>query len=386
MNNDILYPDYNHCILNTISSILHYYGVSTKYNGNTKLDEILTQHQYKNIVLLILDGMGNTLLNSISPNGFFAKNTLDVITTVYPSTTTAAMNTYYSGKPPIETGWIAMSQYFKEYGRAIEMLRQKDSYTNESYNHIDKDLYDLIKYKTIYEQIEQANSNIKAYEILPSFCKAHSIRSINADNIDTMCDSIKSLCTNTDSNFILAYNDNPDTYLHKYGCNSPIVKDFLLETERQIGHLYNSLFTSATDTLLIISADHGHKDITTIYDITNIPELQECFILPPSLESRSVTFWIKDSKKVQFETYFKQHFKNEFLLLTKEDFLSQHYLGYGTTHPKIDDFLGNYVAISIDSSILKLGTKLSVDKPKKKSTHCGLTRDEMEVPLIVIQS
>ncbi len=385
MNNDIVYPDYNHCILNTISSILHYYGVSTKYNGNTKLDEILTQHQYDNVVLIILDGMGNNILNSISPNGFLNKYKLDEITTVYPSTTTAAMTTYYSGKPPIETGWIAMSQYFKEYGRAIEMLRGIDSYTGESYKHMDKDLYNLIAYTPIYEQIENATNNkVKAYEILPTFCRTHSQKSCNANTVSAMCDCIQSLCTNSDRNFILAYNDNPDTLLHKYGCTSQVVSEFIKDAENNIQVLIDKL--QSTNSLIIISADHGHKDISIVYDVINIPELQECFLLPPSLESRSVTFWIKDSKKVQFETYFKQHFKNEFLLLTKEDFLFQHYLGYGTTHPKINDFLGNYVAISIDSSILKLGTKLSVDKPKKKSTHCGLTRDEMIVPLIVIES
>ena len=51
---------------------------------------------------------------------------------------------------------------------------------------------------------------------------------------------------------------------------------------------------------------------------------------------------------------------------------------------KIDDFIGNYIAISIGSSIIKLGTNLSKDKAAKKSTHCGFTPDEMEVPLIIL--
>ena len=99
---DIIMPNYNKCILNLVNSILRHYNVKTKYNGLSELDEIL-RHDYKNVVLIILDGMGEHIFNRITPNGFFMKNQLDVITSVCPSTTTAAMTTYYSGKPPIET-------------------------------------------------------------------------------------------------------------------------------------------------------------------------------------------------------------------------------------------------------------------------------------------
>lgn len=129
---NIIFPNYNHSILNTINSILKYYNVETKFNGVPLLDEKLKK-QYKNIVLIILDGMGEHILNKISKNEFFMQNKIDIVTSVCPSTTTAALTTYYSGKPPIETGWIAMSQYFKEYGRAMEMLRKIDSYTKEEY-------------------------------------------------------------------------------------------------------------------------------------------------------------------------------------------------------------------------------------------------------------
>ena len=381
-NENIIFPNYQHCILNTINSILKYYNVETKYNGLPELDEILDSN-YKNIVFIILDGMGDHILNNVSPNNFFNKNKINKLTTVFPSTTTAAITTYYSGKPPIETGWLAMSQYFKEYGRAIEMLRKEDSYTYEplSLKDYKKNVYDLVKYIPIYDQIEKASPNIKAYEILPTYCDPHSKRSINANNIETLCESIKSICTNNENNFILAYSDNPDALLHKYGCTSKEAKEFILTAEKNIKNLCSELCN--TNTLLIVSADHGHKDIKKIYNLMDIEEIQDCIIMPPSLESRSVTFWVKEDKKEIFENYFINNFKDEFLLFTKEEFLDKHILGYGKKHKKIDDFLGNYIAISIGSSILKLGTNISKTKPEKKSTHCGLTKEEMEVPLIV---
>lgn len=378
----IVYPDYNHSILNLINTILKYYNVETKYEALPELKKIVDKN-YKNVVLIILDGMGEHVLKRASVKGFFERNKLDVITSVCPSTTTAALTTYYSGKPPIETGWIAMSQYFKEYGRAIEMMRRIDSYTGEKLNTSRLDVFDLIKYKTIYEQIEEASPDVKAYEINPEFCMARSKRNINADNPELLCDAIKTICKNNEKNFILGYNDCPDTILHKYGCESRKVKDFIKNAEENIERMCTDL--QGTDTLVIISADHGHKDIKKVYKILELDEIQDCMIMPATLESRAVNFWIKEDKKEKFEKYFKEKFKDEFILFTKEEFLNKNLLGYGNKHVKIDDFLGNYIAISISDSIIKLETNISKEKKEKKSTHCGFTENEMEVPLIVYE-
>jgi len=135
MPNDILYPDYNNSILNITMSILKNYNLPTDYNSLNILDKTMDK-KYKNIVLLILDGLGTSILNKHS-NGFLSQNKIADITSVCPSTTTSAMTTYYSAKPPSKTGWLAWSQYFKEYGRTIDLLGSKDSYTKENFSRQD---------------------------------------------------------------------------------------------------------------------------------------------------------------------------------------------------------------------------------------------------------
>ena len=61
-------------------------------------------------------------------------------------------------------------------------------------------------------------------------------------------------------------------------------------------------------------------------------------------------------------------------------------LGFGKKHPKVDDFIGNYIALSTASSMIRIETFLADGKPVKKSTHCGLTKEEMEVPVIIIKN
>ena len=70
---EIILPNYEHSILNSINAILKYYKVETKYNALPELKQKLNK-EYKNIVFIILDGMGEYILKNISPNGFFEKN------------------------------------------------------------------------------------------------------------------------------------------------------------------------------------------------------------------------------------------------------------------------------------------------------------------------
>ncbi len=383
MDKGIIMPDYNHSILNLITSILKEYNVETKYKGLEVIDLFL-KDKYKNIVLIVLDGMGEAILKKTSPNGLFINNQKDIITSVYPTTTAAAMTTYYSGKPPIETGWIAACLFFKEYGRNIKPLQEQDAYTHEKINQDSIKISNIIGYKTIYEQMEESSKNVKTYEIRPSNCAPKFKRTIEADNIKEMCKQVYKLCNDDEKKFILSYSSNPDTIIHDTGCYSKETKDFILNAEKEIDALLKKL--QGTNTLLIISADHGHQDIKGDIDVLNIKELQDCLLMPAMFEPRNTTFFVKPDKKDKFEELFKEIFKDKYILYKKEELLKKGLLGDGKKHSKIDDFLGNYVAIAISDSQILLGTHISRAlgiTDEKRATHGGLTANEMEVPLII---
>ncbi len=382
MENEIILPNYEHCILNTITSILKYYNVDTKHKSLESLDKIL-EKKYRNIIFLVLDGMGEHILGNISPNGYLVQNKIDCVTSVYPSTTTAALTTYYSGKPPYETGWIAWSQYFKEYGRAIDMLPHKESYLKEDISKARIDVFkDIVNYESVFDQIEKASPEVKAFEVMPKYSDRRAKRSFVADDIDEIMVNLETLCELPGEKFIMAYSDKPDALLHKYGTDSDEAKNYVLEAEKKVRELKEKL---SNDTIIIISADHGHKNIERPYSLLEHPEIMECLYMPMSLESRVVGFWVKENMKKEFEERFNNVCRNDFWLMTTEEFLDKHFLGYGDKHPKIDEFLGNYIALSISGGMIIVETFLAEGKPVKKSTHCGLSKEEMEVPVIVIK-
>lgn len=110
--------------------------------------------------------------------------------------------------------------------------------------------------------------------------------------------------------------------------------------------------------------------------------------MPPTFEGRMVGFFVKENRKQEFEKIFNEKFKDKFLLYTKEEFLNSGLLGEGIPHKKVDDFVGDYVAISTSGTRILLENYLTVATGKvdnKVSTHCGLTKEELEVPIIKIE-
>ena len=120
----------------------------------------------------------------------------------------------------------------------------------------------------------------------------------------------------------------------------------------------------------------------------DLPEIEDCLIMPPSLEARAISFNVKEDRKQDFENEFNKRFKDTYILYTKEDFIKSGLMGNGKQHRKIDDFIGNYVAIAVSDTIIALENYSNMErkrKSEKKSTHCGLTRNEMLVPVIAFE-
>ena len=59
----IIYPDYENCLTNLTNSILKYFDITPYHTTLKKLDKILEEDNYDNVVLLIYDGMGSNILN-----------------------------------------------------------------------------------------------------------------------------------------------------------------------------------------------------------------------------------------------------------------------------------------------------------------------------------
>ncbi len=376
--NEIVYPNYENSILNIMASIQKHYNVETNNKSLNILDNVLTK-KYKNVILMVFDGMGVDMLEkNLSKDDFLRKNILANITSVYPSTTASAMTTYYSGLTPNEHGWLGWFLYFKEFCRCIDVFTNYDSFSGEFIERPHAG-FTLMPYTTIYEKINMS----KCYTIAPFDMDASGKSFIHTkvSSTDDLCLKIKELSEDEDNKFIFSYWHEPDNTMHESGCYAEKTKELIKSFNNQIQNMCNEL----DNTLIIISADHGHIDISEIIYLNEIKEIDECLIMPPSVEKRAVSFFVKPEMKELFKQRFEKKFSNDFILFTKEEVFEKNLLGYGISHTKTKDFIGDFFACGISDKMLYYKALNSKEIKNFLSSHAGLTKKEMIVPLIVIE-
>lgn len=365
--------DYNNSIVSAVSSILKYYNVESRHQSLPFLDEKL-QNKRKNIVLILLDGMGVDLIGkNLEKNSFIRKHINKQIYSVFPPTTAAATISWHSGLTPWETGWIGWMCYYPQYNEFVENFTNTAYYGKEKLNS-PTPAKGILKYETIYEKIVRKNPQIEYHKIFPDF------EENGAKSFEEMCERIKNAVNGNDkSKIISAYWTEPDHSVHQLGTTAPEVGGILKKLDNELENLCNQLNNS----LIIISADHGETDIEEIH-LNLYDKLCDTFIRPPALESRFITFFIKSEETQIFLTEFNKFFSKDFRLYTKEEFMQSGLLGTGIIHSQIHHFLGDFIAISTGNKSLRYTAGGNEFSPLK-ATHAGISAEEMIIPLIIIE-
>ncbi len=366
---NLVYPDYDNCVMNITVSVLKHFGVKSKYASLPVLDREL-QKQYKNVIVFLIDGMGSEILKKhakVVPN--LLRKQAAVVTSVFPSTTVAATTSILTGLPPVTTGWIGWFQYIKEEKRSVIFYYNSDFYEQEykfNYNVAEK----YAPVKNVYTQIQEVDPEIVTEEIFPEF------REPKHNKFDKICETIVEKAKEPGRKYIYAYWEKLDSYMHHEGTSTAKIHDHLKEIDDGFKYLCDNL---DDDTLLILTADHGQVDIDEVV-VGDYPKLVETFRHYPSIEARATAFFVKKDLKKQFEEEFKRNFRDKFILLKSEEVFKTNLLGIGKPHKKAKEFLGDYFAMAIDKYSFKL---FRGDANPFKGQHAGLTKDEMLVPIII---
>ena len=376
------YPDYTRCPVNIISSILKYYRTSSNYPSLPKLDGELNKF-YKNVVLIVLDGMGTSMLERDLPaSACLRRHHTDNLTSVFPSTTAAAMTSYYTGVSPKEHAWLGWSLFMKEFCRTIDVFTNHDSYTKAPVANLSAAEF-VMPYETIYGYIKNSIiGNVQTFTIAHRGVNISGKDNIHkaTDSFDKVCDTIRTICSINQNTFTFVQWNSPDDVAHKNGCYEEKTVHCLKHINDEIKRLSSTI----NDTLFIISADHGLIDIDEEILINHIPEISDCLVLPPFVERRAAACYVKYDRKTDFEKAVHSYLGNDFILLSRNDILSKDILGMGTLHKKTVDFIGDYMICAIGNKAIRYQPLNARPNPAHKADHGGFTDEEMIIPLIII--
>lgn len=359
--------DYSNCLTNFSCSIRKYFGLEVKHKTIKLVDDLLEEKQPKNVVVILFDGMGSLIIDDIlKKDDFFIKNKISNITSVFPSTTTAATTSFLTGLNPNEHGWLGWNMYIKPLDKTITLFTGKEKVSKlecDEFNEIKENLYsydivDEINDKSVYRAIKLFPFGDNKYETL-----------------DQMLNIIESETNKDGKKLIYAYDDEPDGSMHDFGSNSPEVEELIIERNHKVEKLVEKLH----DTIVFVIADHGHMSVDLVHLEEDYPELYNMLERTTSIECRAVSFKVKDTYKDEFKKTFNKYLGNDFNLLTKEQVLESHIFGEGNNdNIYFEDAIGDYIAIASESSkaILTKGNSDMI------SMHGGNSNREIYVPLI----
>lgn len=362
----IKYPDYENSIANLACSVLNYYGIEPPNKTLAEADRLLGEKHYKNIVVILLDGMGmNVIRENLDEDGFFRRNLITSYSSTFPPTTVAATTAMMSGLYPNQSAWLGWTGYFSEIGRNVVYYSSTDAETKEPLGY--DAAHTLLPYESVFDKIKKAGG---AAHLVAPFAPPFP------QKFEEIVSIVKELCAEDGEKYIYAYFPEPDSTMHTSGITSAVSHRILINLEKQIEKLALSL----DDTLLFVTADHGHTPIKSeILDDNS--ELMECLSRYPSIEPRAVNFFVKDGMKKRFEKLFRETYGEKYILFSKEDVKRLGLFGTGGNHEKFDVMLGDYLAAATGELALE-----NISSNGFVSHHAGMTEDEMTIPLIAFSA
>lgn len=362
------FPDYENSLVNLANSILRTFGITEGVGeGLRGLDPYLKKG-YKNIVVLLLDGMGSRILeNNLTEAGFFRSHQKETFSSVFPPTTVAATTSVRSGLQPCEHGWLGWDCYYPQINKNVTVFLNTETGTNRvAADYSVADTY--CGYETVVERIQKHGR--KAYEVMP-FAEPFP------QSFEEICEQIRILCQKPENKYIYAYWNQPDGVMHETGCYSKWSKRQMEMLEQQVEVLSQKL----ENTLLVVTADHGLVDTKNVA-LCDYPPILECLVRGPSIEPRALNLFVREEKKKQFEEEFQKEFGDRFLLLEKNEVIKSQLFGNRKEHTNFRSMIGDYLAIGTGD--------LTIFSSREEAeffigVHAGLREEELDIPLIVVE-
>jgi hypothetical protein len=303
-------PDYSGgSILNIIGSLQHSFGKPSLYPACHNLPPELL-NATETTILLIIDGLGYDYLLQHAPHSSLAKNLMGKLTSVYPSTTAAAMTGFYTSLGPQNHGILSWFLYLREIGAVSTILPMLIRYNKSNLLTKDVNPTELLKISPMFPTIP-----FKSYCCLPTNLEKSGFNQIVTAGTTVLLyksleDLLKypvNLVKNTaGKKYICMYWGDLDANGHKIGIQHPDTIAHLEELIIKIDKLCAALEATKKSVTLLITADHGLIDTTLDHTLRldQHLDLRECLSLPICGEPRSAFCYVRPKKVDRFEHYY----------------------------------------------------------------------------------
>jgi len=332
------------------------------------------------------------------------EGTISKITSQFPSTTSAHVTCIHTGLNVGQSGIYEWNYYEPLVDEIISPLLfsyARDKIERDTLKRSSIPPADFFPQQTFYQTLQThgVTSHVFQYQAYtPSTYSDIVFRGANVHPYDTFTNALDLLSEQlrqpfTGPTYYFLYFDRIDTISHNHGPYSRMTEntiDYFLNTMDQF---YRSLQGQGGNTLLIITADHGHVPVDpqkTFYLNLQLPSLTRYIKtnrqgnpIVPAGSPRDMFLYIQEKAVDEVIATLQEHLSDKAEVYATSELLEQGFFGTQPPSPQLLGRLGNVVILPY-----KYETVWWYEEGKFEmhfqGHHGGLTPDEMEIPLILL--
>ncbi|MEW5719541.1 MAG: alkaline phosphatase family protein [Chloroflexota bacterium] len=355
------------------------------------------------VVLIIADAMGYArLLDALdaNPQNGFDKllqrgANLVPLTSTFPSTTTAALTSLWSGYTPAEHGFVGYQLFLREHGVRSNMIAFSPVATQEfgAQQLVDAglepenflpiqslpqtlDYFGIPVYNFIeapYTQTALSQVQIRGIKETFGFVTSSDLWVVLRQAIEQR---------RAERALFVAYWSALDDIGHRYGPSH----DATIAELNNFGYSFEYEFlrrlspAAREGTLFLLTADHGQLDTPPERAIfwRAHPDLREHLVMDFVGEARAAYLYCRNGEIAAAREYIETRLGDKFLVLDSRDALDAGLFGAGKFAPELKHRVGDLIALARENFYWE-----EKEEVKMRGRHGGLTENEMLVPLIV---
>jgi hypothetical protein len=367
----------------------------------------------RHVVLLMADGLGHLqLLREIergnAPNlreliaradAGDERVSYQPITSVFPTTTVSALGSVNSAVTPAEHGLLSYTIYVPELDMVADLIRwgpvnRRVSFIDPEFGKAPEEFFWA---PTIYARLHAAGIE-RTFAVNPSGFSGSALTRMLHQQA-TYCGYVATssmvalvprlLADKSKPSYIYGYWPTVDTISHVVGPRTDEHGAEVAAFDSAVGRLLDRL-PREDDTLVMLSADHGHIDSGPDYQVSLDEHLELLAMLrvPPAGERRAVYLYVREGAAEQVVTYARARLGEVAAVMTREQAVQLGLFGPRLSEQALQR-IGD-VLLFPRSNLQLVATVRGPDgtplhAPLFHGLHGGLTEDEALVPLLALR-
>ncbi|MEO8718154.1 MAG: alkaline phosphatase family protein, partial [Burkholderiales bacterium] len=337
----------------------------------------------RNVVLLIIDGLGDRYLCGSDRNGALLARRRAAITSVFPSTTASAITTSYTGSTPREhglTGWFTLFGEAGCVGSPLPYLRRGDK------SPLGVAPARLYRSGPLFDGLQRRGIVVSYRPIIDSTYNLHHCGRAERrayDQLEGLVEqTVAAVKSGPEPKFVYAYWPEFDALSHRFGNGSPEVRAQFAAIDAAFGELMARL--AGTDSVVVATADHGFVDSVgaDALDFADGPGLSALLRYPLCGESRIAFCHVQEGRVPEFMARASGWLGERARVCASDELAAEGWFGGGEAHPRFAERIGD-VALLMHGLVTVKDWTPGEPRHRHVGHHGGASADEMLIPLIV---